>query len=66
MNKQVAEEIIAIFMRREDITYEDASNWLKEACFMVNAAILNEDDIEEVWMEETGLEPDYLYDLMFL
>lgn len=47
------------------MTREDATELLKEAYSAVQEAILNGDDADEVWMEETGLEPDYLYNLMF-
>lgn len=65
MNRAAAKEIVEIFMRRDGMTREDATELLKEAYSAVQEAILNGDDADEVWIEETGLEPDYLYNLMF-
>lgn len=65
MNRAVAKEIVEIFMRRDGMIREDAIEHFKEAYSAVQEAILNGDDADEVWMEETGLEPDYLYNLMF-
>ena len=65
MNRAAAEEIVEIFMRRDGMTREDAIELLKEAYSAVQEAILNGDDTDEVWMEETGLEVDSLFNLMF-
>lgn len=65
MNRAAAKEIVEIFMRRDGMTREDATELLKESYSAVQEAILNGDDADEVWMEETGREPDYLYNLMF-
>lgn len=65
MNRAATKEIVEIFMRRDGMTREDATELLKEAYSAVQEAILNGDDAGEVWMEETGLEPDYLYNPMF-
>ena len=65
MNKNAVKEIVAIFMRRDGMTREDAIEHLEEAYSATQEAILNGEDADEVWMEETGLEPDYLYNLMF-
>lgn len=65
MNRTAAKEIIEIFMCRDGMTKEDAIEVLKEAYYAVQEAILNGDDADEIWMEETGLAPDYLYNLMF-
>ena len=65
MNRAAAKEIVEIFMSRDGMTREDAIEHLKEAYSAVQEAIPNGDDADEVWMEETGLEPDYLYNPMF-
>lgn len=65
MNRATARDIVEIFMIRYGITREDAIGILKEALFAVQEAIHYGYDADEVWMEETGLEPDYLYNLMF-
>lgn len=65
MNKTAAKEIIEIFMHRDGLSREDAIEVLNEAYSAVQDAILGGYDADEIWMEETGLEPDYLYNLMF-
>lgn len=65
MNRVDEKEIVEIFMRRDGMTREDATELLEEAYSAVQEAILNGDDADEVWIEETGLAPDYLYNLMF-
>lgn len=65
MNRVSEKEIVEIFMRRDGMTREDAIELLEEAYSAVQEAILDGDDAEEVWMEETGLELDYLHNLMF-
>lgn len=65
MNRAAAEEIVKIFIKRDGMTREDAIELLREAYSAVQEAILNEDDVDEVWMEETGPEPAYLYNIMF-
>lgn len=65
MNRAVAKEIVAIFMSRDGMAREDAIEHFKAAYSAAQEAILNGDDADEIWMEETGLEPDYLYNLMF-
>ena len=65
MNRAAAKEIVEIFMHRDGMIREDAIELLKEAYSAVQEAILNGDDADEIWMEETGLEPDYFYNLMF-
>lgn len=65
MNRATAKDIVEIFMSRDGMTREDAIEILKEALFAVQEAIHYGYDADEVWMEETGLELDYLYDLMF-
>lgn len=64
MNRAAAKEIVEIFVRRDGMTREDAIEHLREAYSAVQEAIIN-GDADEVWMAETGLEPNYLYDLMF-
>lgn len=60
--KKKFEEVVAILMRRDGHTKEQAEAIVKEAlhdCFMGDAW-----EADDVWMEQTGLEPDYLYDLV--
>lgn len=65
MNRAAEEEIVKIFIKRDGMTREDAIEHLREAYSAVQEAILNEDDVDEVWMGETDLDPDYLYNIMF-
>lgn len=65
MNRATAKDIVEIFTSRDGMTREDAIEILKEALFAVQEAIHYGYDADEVWMKETGLEPDYLFNLMF-
>lgn len=56
-------------MRRDGMSREDAEARFKEACLSAADAIYRGDSIEAVedaWMDETGLEPDYLYGIFYL
>lgn len=62
------EEITSIFIRRDGMTRGDAKERFKEAYLSAEDAICRGDSIEAVedlWMSETGLEPDYLYGLFY-
>lgn len=65
-NKKGIEEVVAILMRREQLSREDASNWVKEALDMVMDAISegNYMEAEDIWQDEVGLEPDYLFSIL--
>lgn len=65
-NKKGIEEVVAILMRREQLSREDASNWVKEALDMVMDAISegNYIEAEDIWQDEVGLEPDYLLNIL--
>lgn len=52
--------LIAILMRRDGLSLEEASDVLTEAQDLVRQGV----DPEDVLREEFGLEPDYLYDLI--
>lgn len=58
-------EIINIFMQRDGESLEDATQRLRDAIDECLDAITIGDDVEEVWMDATGLEPDYLYTVLF-
>ena len=49
-----------VIMERDGLTLGEASEAIREA----KARIFDGDDPEEVLMEEFGLEPDYLLDLL--
>lgn len=62
--KKAFEEVVGILMERDGWDREKAEAILKEVlhdCFMHDVW-----DAEEVWMEQIGLEPDYLYNLMHI
>jgi predicted RNase H-like HicB family nuclease len=50
-----------ILMRRDGYTREEAREALKEA----RQRVLDGEDPEEILHEDFGLEPDYVFDLMF-
>ena len=52
--------VIDILVRRDKLSREDATNRLKEALEAVQEAFRFGEDPEEIWMEEMGLEVDYL------
>lgn len=63
-NRNGIEEVIDTLMCREDISREDALQWVKEALEWVEIAIRRGEDPDDIWMDQTGLEPDYLYNIM--
>lgn len=63
-NENGIEEVVTILMRREHISREDALLWVYEALEWVEIAISREEDPDDIWMDQTGLEPDYLYNIL--
>ena len=63
-NENRIEEVVAILMRKEELSKEDALNWVKEALEWVEIAISRGEDPDDIWMDQTGLEPDYLYNIL--
>lgn len=64
----IADEVMEIFMRRDGMTRKDAEERFKEAYLSVEDAIGRGDsieDVEDLWMDEIGLEPDYLYGIFY-
>ncbi len=57
-------ELLTILMRRDGLTREEAIEILREAHEAVLEAIDNGEDPEEVFMDITGLEPDYIMDII--
>jgi hypothetical protein len=49
-----------ILIRRDNYTVEEARRALKEA----RARVHDGEDPEEILLEEFGLEPDYIFDLL--
>jgi hypothetical protein len=52
--------IIAILMRRDGLTLEEARDALEEAAQEIHAGA----DPEEVLARSFGLEPDYIFDML--
>lgn len=58
------ERIIRILMERDDLTHEEAKEVVQNALDMVYANLDHPSECEEIWMEETGLEVDYLMEVL--
>ena len=55
---------VMVIAKRDGVSSDEAVETVKLALDMVMEALHEGDDPEQVWMEETGLEPDYLIELM--
>jgi 20S proteasome alpha/beta subunit len=55
---------IEVLMQRDDLTEEEAIEIVKDAVEAALEELLHDGDPEEVWMQETGLEPDYLMEYL--
>lgn len=60
------EEVIQIFMRRDGMSREEAVARYNEILDEIRNLIDDGDyeDVEDYWTQETGLEPDYLIDVL--
>ncbi len=61
-------KVIEILMKRDGITYDEAMQLVKDAVMQCKSLIMKGyslDDVWEEWTSETGLEPDYLDDLLY-
>ena len=54
-------QIIIVLMLRDNMSFNDAVTSLEEARDRISAG----DDPEEVLVDEFGLEPDYIFDLLY-
>lgn len=59
-------DIIDVLMNRDGFTREEAINEIKFVKEEIMNAILNGQDPEDILIEQLGLEPDYLFDLLGL
>ena len=59
-------DIIDVLINRDGFTREEAINEIKFAKEEIMNAILNGQDPEDILIEQLGLEPDYLSDLLGL
>ena len=60
------EEVIQIFMRRDGMSREEAVARYNEILDEIRNLVDDGDyeDVEDYWTQETGLEPDYLIDVL--
>lgn len=59
-------DIIDVLINRDGFTREEAINEIKFAKEEIMNAILNGQDPEDILIEQLGLEPDYLSNLLGL
>lgn len=62
------EEIVEVFMRRDGMSRENAIERFKRVYANAEDAICRGasiEAVEDIWMLETGLEPDYLYGIFY-
>ena len=59
-------KIIAILMKRDGLSKKEATQFLDDVLKDVEDAIANGDweDAEDIWMGDTGLEVDYLMEVL--
>ena len=58
------ENLKEVLMRRDGLTSEEAEKQISEAREELNRRMDDGEDAEDICMEEFGLEPDYLEDLL--
>ena len=61
------DEIIAILMKRDDLTEEEAREQVEEAVELINEILESGgsyEEAEEILLEDLGLEMDYIFDLL--
>lgn len=58
------EKVIRILMERDDLTRWRAEELINDTLDMIYDNLDDPDYCEEIWMEETGLEVDYLMEVL--
>ena len=60
-------EVVEVFMRRDGMSKVDAANRLRSIMQSINQMLIEgqSEDVEDYWMDESGLEVDYLLPLLF-
>lgn len=57
-------ELVRILVDRDGLSLEEAEKEASEVKVAIHEAMMNGEDPEEVFMDMTGLEPDYLEELL--
>lgn len=57
-------ELVQVLMDRDGLSLEEAEKEASEVKEAIHEAMMNGEDPEEVFMDMTGLEPDYLEELL--
>lgn len=55
------EKVRSILMKRDDLSHEEAEALMQETARMIDAALMADEDPEQVLAEQLGLEPDYIF-----
>ena len=61
---EAAKAVARLIAERDNLDLADAEALVEEAIEMCEAAIHAGEDPEDIWMEETGLEPDYMLEVL--
>ncbi len=56
--------VVDILMERDNLSFDEACDALNDAMSCVWDALAEGYDVEQVWEMETGLEPDYLMNIL--
>lgn len=60
------EQLISIFVTRDGMDEDEARTYVEDLRQDLHAAIYAGEDAEDWWQDETGLEPDYMTELLYL
>ena len=61
----IADGLKAVIMRRDNLTETEADEQIAEAREELNARLESGETPDDICQEFFGLEPDYIFDLMF-
>lgn len=56
--------VVKIISERDGISIEEAVKIVKHTALEMDEAMMNGDSPEEVLMDELGLEPDYVFEIL--
>lgn len=61
------DEVVEVFVRRDGMSKVDATNRLRSIMRIINQMLIEgrSEEVEDYWMDESGLEVDYLVPLLF-